>query len=144
MSGHVDGPGGQALFQNPGILAAGPSGTVYIVDGPYLRVMDASANVSTLYAALPSDITAMAVDNAGNAYMAEKLVVTNLLFWQVDEITASGAFSIIVSNQTGTVYSLATSPNGLLYINYVYATGGPAMNTALVTVNQAPPRRSLP
>ena len=62
-----------ALLQNPGILAAGPSGTVYIVDGPYLRVMDASANVSTLYAALPSDITAMAVDDAGNAYMAEKL-----------------------------------------------------------------------
>ena len=57
-------------------------------------------------------------------------MVTNLLFWQVDEITASGAFSIIVSNQTGTVYSLATSPNGLLYINYVYATGGPAMNKA--------------
>ena len=57
------------------MMTDGPGGDIYILDGSYVRVMDASNNVNTFYAGITQGVTvtAIAVDNRTNIYLAESL-----------------------------------------------------------------------
>ena len=128
ISGSLDGVGAAAQFGGPGGIATDSAGNVYVADGSAVRKITAAGAVSTIAAAADSPLAtsgvptaagffavAVAVDSAGNVYVANGWDIRNNWNSFIYEISTAGVISTIagVAGQMG--FQPGTAPGVIAY-----------------------------
>lgn len=117
VAGAADGTGIAASFNNPRDIAIDRAGSFYVIDAgnAAIRKISPAGDVTTFASNLPNDMTAIAIDPAGNIYFASNVTIYR--------ISPTG-ISSIVTTIANPISSIVADGNSNIYVEYWGAKAG--------------------
>ena len=119
MKGHADGTGREVKFMGIDGMAWGPSGDLFVTDGPYVRRVTRDGVVTTIAGPLTEpvweeDLSGIAVDTNGDIYVAD------CASRRILKVTPAGAVSTFL--HTGSLWTptgVTVTPDGVFTLEHL-------------------------